>query len=68
MLPFPPLLLIVILAKGEFDKYDDYDDHDDDSKDDSDHDDDDSDDDKVKVNIITIARDETRVQTNKIFA
>ena len=28
MLPFPPLLLIVILAKGEFDKDDDYDDHD----------------------------------------
>ena len=54
MLPFPPLLLIVILAKGEFDKDDDYDDHDDDSDDDHYHDsydsDDDSDDDKVKVN------------------
>ena len=63
MLPFPPLLLIVILAKGEFDKDDDYDDHDivmmvtmilmmt-----------------KSKWIIITIARDETRVQSNKIFA
>ena len=54
MLPFPPLLLIVILTKGEFDIDDDYDDYDDDSDDDHYHDsydsDDDSDDDKVKVN------------------